>query len=522
MTWTPDVPADFAGETAKIRWRALEYLKGQGIDVGCGPWKVIPSAIGVDGSPANGAGGPSLVLDCRDLSIFNADRFDYVFSSHYLEHVHDTLAQLTEFWRVLKPGGHLVLYLPHKDHYPNIGQYGANPDHKHDFVPNDILGYMRRMKGGWDLLENEERAGGYEYSFFQVWRKRRDGLQTYPCKQPKPEKTAAIARPGNFGDAIWATSIAHQLKQQGYHVTAYVEATGAHVMQHHPDIDKIVEFNRGMFYTPQAMFEYIDSQRERFDKFVNLTQTVEATLLLTPDLCAYQWPKENREKQCGRNYVEFMHEVAGVPYVLQQRVHSTDGEMRWAADERRKYKGRAIVLANTGSTVPKWWPYGPAFCQIMAALGVHVFVVGELKGLHYTESEFTHVIPMDKWSVRQAVAFAKVCDAVVGQETGLLNAVACEAVPKVVMLGHSSIENLTRDWAACESLAGKVACYPCHQIHYTHKFCPQEERSKAAACQAAIKIEDVVEALIRLGALTVADRETLMKPQPVTLHRKAA
>ena len=275
MTWTPDVPADFSGETAKIRWRALPYLKGVGLDIGCGPWKVTPQAIGIDGMAYNGPGAPSLVMDCTDLSVFNSGKFDFVFSSHFLEHVHDTQNQLQQWWRIIKPGGYLVMYLPHKEHYPNIGQYGANADHKHDFVPDDIITCMKRIKGGgWDLVENETRSADYEYSFFQVFRKRSDEHQLQPWRQPKPTKTAAFARPGNFGDAIWATSIAHQLKRQGYHVTAYVEATGAHVMRENPNIDRIIEVDRGMFYQPAQMFEYFDAERPRYDKFVNFTQTV--------------------------------------------------------------------------------------------------------------------------------------------------------------------------------------------------------------------------------------------------------
>lgn len=523
MTWRPDVPADFQGETGKIRWLALPYCAGSGLDIGCGPWKIGPHAIGLDGAAQPGAGGPSLVMDCTDLSMFASNHWDFVFSSHFLEHVHDTAAVLQEFWRVVKPGGHLVLYLPHKDFYPNIGQYGANPDHKHDLVPADIIGHMKRIKfGGWDLLENDERSADYEYSFFQVYRKRADAKQTHPWQAPKPAKTAAIARPGNFGDAIWCTSIAAQLKKEGYHVTAYVEATGQHVMKENPDIDRVIAFDRRMFYDPAQMFHFLDAERPRYDRFINFTQSIESTVLLTPDQPAFHWPKDVRDKQCNRNYVQWMHEVAQVPYVLGQRVVQSKAELHFAMKERAKVKGRVIVLANTGSTAPKWWPYAPAFCAIMATLGVHVYVVGDLKGLEYTKSEFTHVIPTTQWTMRESIAFAKVADAVIGQETGLLNAVAIEPVAKIVMLGHSTVENLTRDWTNTESLVGQVPCYPCHQIHFTHAACPTEKRSGAAACQAEIKIEHVVEALIRQNVLTDADRTQLMKPQPISIHRKAA
>ena len=41
----------------------------------------------------------------------------------------------------------------------------ANPDHKHDFMPDDIIDAMRAF-GGWDLVRNEDRNENIEYSFF--------------------------------------------------------------------------------------------------------------------------------------------------------------------------------------------------------------------------------------------------------------------------------------------------------------------------------------------------------------------
>jgi ubiquinone/menaquinone biosynthesis C-methylase UbiE len=52
---------------------------------------------------------------------------DFVYSAHLLEHVQDFESALREWWRVIKPGGYLVLYLPHKKFYPNIGVPGSNP-----------------------------------------------------------------------------------------------------------------------------------------------------------------------------------------------------------------------------------------------------------------------------------------------------------------------------------------------------------------------------------------------------------
>lgn len=513
MSWRPEVPADFAGEGNKIKWRAAPYVRGLGLDIGCGPWKVFPHSIGLDGQayPSLDNKGPNLVMDCRSLALFADSFFDYIFSSHFLEHVEEPAAVLAEWWRKLKVGGVLILYLPHKAHYPNIGQPGANPDHKHDFVPDDIVRMMRGL-GGWALLENEERGDerfDYEYSFFQVWRKRADAHQIDVAgAAPRREKTAAVVRSGNFGDALWAGSVAAGLKGEGYHVTAYVEPFGEEVLRHDPNIDRLIVLDR--LAMPLGEWgRFFAHEKKRYTRWVNLIQTGEVELLKTPDQASYYWPAELRRKLCARNYVELMHEVAGLTYRLEQRFHPTQAELAWAKKGRAEFDGRVVVLVNGGSTAPKWWPYAPALAALLAELGVHVIVVGDLKGLEYPASPRIHVLGTGTWSIRESIAFAMQADAVVGQETGLMNALALEAVPKVVMLSHSSAENLTRDWRAVRTLAGAVPCHPCHQIHYTHEHCPQDEATRAAKCQAAIPVEAVMEALQDLGVLRAEDIEKL-------------
>jgi ADP-heptose:LPS heptosyltransferase/predicted SAM-dependent methyltransferase len=513
VSWRPEVPADFAGEGNKIKWRAAPYVKGLGLDIGCGPWKVFPHAIGLDGQAYASLDnkGPNLVMDCRDLSLFADATFDYIFSSHFLEHVADPQAVLKNWWRKLKVGGVLILYLPHKDFYPNIGQPGANKDHKHDFLPEDIVRMMRGL-GGWALLENETRGDetfDYEYSFFQVYRKRADSHQIDVAAQtPKREKTAAVVRSGNFGDALWAGSVCAGLKREGYHVTAYVEAMGEEVLRHDPNIDRIIVLDRHAIPLGEWA-KFFKHEKPRYTRWVNLIQTGEVELLKTADQASFYWPAAVRRALCDRNYVELMHDVAGVPYRLEQRFYSTAEEETWARATRAKFDGRVVVLGNAGSTVPKWWPYAPALAGLLAELGIHVVVVGDLRGLEYPASPRVTVLGTGAWSIRQSIAIAMRADAVVGQETGLMNAVALEPVGKVVMLSHSSATNLTRDWRNTVSVAAGVPCQPCHQIHYTHEHCPQDPETKAAKCQAAIPVEKVMEALVGLGVVKAEELQAL-------------
>jgi len=163
--WHPETSR--GNEAAKIRWFAVPYLAGRGLDIGCGSCKVFPSAIGID--MARGPSGQKvadLQLDGCRLDHFADGAFDYVFSSHFLEHVEDWQSALREWWRLLRVGGHLILYLPHAHHYPRRGMFGANPDHRQDFLPDDVLTAMKGVMAatGGDVLEDEERSGGDEYT----------------------------------------------------------------------------------------------------------------------------------------------------------------------------------------------------------------------------------------------------------------------------------------------------------------------------------------------------------------------
>jgi hypothetical protein len=68
-------------------------------------------------------------------------------------------------------------------------------------------------------------------------------------------------------------------------------------------------------------------------------------------------------------------------------------------------------------------------------------------------------------------------------------------VRKVVLLTHSTVENLTRDWPNTASLNGDVPCFPCHRLHYDFGSCTQSPVTKLAACQTAISVSTVMRAL---------------------------
>jgi len=60
-------------------------------------------------------GGHQFVLDAVRLEGIPAGSYDVVTASHCLEHIANPLQALTKWVRVTRPGGYLLLVLPHKD-----------------------------------------------------------------------------------------------------------------------------------------------------------------------------------------------------------------------------------------------------------------------------------------------------------------------------------------------------------------------------------------------------------------------
>lgn len=497
MVWRAE---DTAGnESGKIVWELVPYTRGRGLDLGCGPNKGFPHFIGVDNGLDQTLFGievkPDIKVDtCERLPMFGSGAFDFVYSSHLLEHIKDHKSALKEWWRLIKPGGHLVLYLPHKLFYPNIGQPGSNPDHKHDFMPQDIVDAMLEI-GGWDLLRNEDRNGDREYSFFQVYKKRTDGKHTYPHKTPKPEKSCAVVRYGAFGDLIQTSSIFPGLKAQGYHITLYTTPRGWDVVKNDPHIDAVILQDTDQ--VPNHLLgDFWDYEAKKYDRFINLSESVEANWLAIPGRSNYKWPSNLRKKYLNVNYFEFMHDMAEVPMPPAPRFYPTDVERDWAEKERKSWGGdKVIMFALSGSSVHKVWPHMDGlFARLLISdKNIRIVTVGDdlSKMLEVGWEKETRVIKKaGEYNIRQTLALLDVVDMVIGPETGVLNAAAHMDIPKMVMLSHSSHENLTKHWKNTVALEPvNTPCYPCHQMHYGFEHCTRDTMTGVSMCSANIGLD---------------------------------
>jgi SAM-dependent methyltransferase len=116
-----------ATKTRAVRGEAFTeiYFSGSVLDIGCGPDLVVPHA-----QPFDMQHGDANEI----LHFLSAESFDCVHSSHCLEHMTDPPRALGQWWALVRPGGFLIIVVPHEDLYEQgVWPSAFNPDHKATF-----------------------------------------------------------------------------------------------------------------------------------------------------------------------------------------------------------------------------------------------------------------------------------------------------------------------------------------------------------------------------------------------------
>jgi SAM-dependent methyltransferase len=157
---------------SKTFWGKIEReaVQGKGIDIGCGPDPVTPAARRFDLEHG----------DANCISKFVQDQFDFVYSSHCLEHMHDPRATILDWWKLVKPGGHLFVVVPDEDLYEQgVFPSRFNDDHKATFTISkarswspksiNVLDLANSLPGG-QLVSLQLQDAGYDRSIMSFGR----------------------------------------------------------------------------------------------------------------------------------------------------------------------------------------------------------------------------------------------------------------------------------------------------------------------------------------------------------------
>ena len=300
---------------------------------------------------------------------------------------------------------------------------------------------------------------------------------------------------------IQTSSILPYFKDQGWFVTLNTTERGFGIIKNDPHIDEV--FLQGNNQVANAeLSSYWEKLSKHFTKFVQLSESIEGKLLALPDRPQYRWSKKLRHQRMNKDYFKQMHDLSGAALPPRPKFYPTEMEKIQAKQVRDQAGCFLIMWVLSGSSVHKAWPYVD---NVVAALllnypGVWIVFVGEELCQLLEEpwkNEKRVIRKSGRWDIRNTLTLSQQVDMVIGPETGVLNCVAYEDIPKIILLSHSSAKNFGAKFVNTTTIKPKgVSCYPCHKLHYRWRTCNRDEKTGAAMCQANIRPDRVYQAIV--------------------------
>lgn len=434
-----------------VRYRSIAYLRGRGLIYGCGPDTPLPRAAKDEGKYAiNCDWRRHEMIDCvqQSLDIFDSSVMDFVFLGPGWATIPHRQQILQEAITKLKVGGHLVLHTEDK------------------YIPTEGL------QGAWQAKDEYLHRDGQSLSIL----KKLPNKDTFilPAK-PRATKRACVCRYGAIGDMIILTPLIRALHEDGYEVTMNVTPYGKDVLNHNPFISNMIVQEREAIPNNE-LGEYWDEWRGDYEKYINLSESIEGSMLKVEGREEFYAPKAIRNTPV--NYYDKTLTIGGYPDIRGKigELYFSREEQKDAQHLRKRYNDSFLVMwALNGSSHHKQYPRMREMLEqwMPSHPRAKVVLVGDANA-KAAQFEHPQIIPMaGEVALRRVLALIQYMNVVVGPETAITNAAGCyDDVHKIVLLSHSSPSNLTMYWKNCMALAPSCACHPCHQLHYSKESCP--------------------------------------------------
>jgi len=452
-----------AGDDFWALARSAGYLRGRGVTFG--PPLIQPGAINpqVYSISVGITRTPGVAAVDADLRVIADGSLDHLLVTPVLAAMKDPRGLLQEGARKLKVGGHLILLV---DTTPK------DPAH-HTFLPSETREVLSSLQE-WRMKDEHEENG--KYLLILKKEKGRRGIRYSPgSSRPR----VCVARYGALGDAIIMSPLVRQLAEDGWEVTLNISSYCAPVFENNPHISNIIIQERDLIPN-HLLGRYWKYWETQYDRYINLSESIEGDLLIVegrpPFFTSHAW----REERCARNYYDHTMDRGGYPNVT-----GTRGELFFTnAEERRAQKffqpmrdQFVVVWALNGSSHHKIYPLMEPLLRewFRTHPDARVVTTGDTNAKQLEFDHYQLLRRAGEWSIRESLISTKYADLVVGPETMMTNAAGCFSTPKIVLLSHSSRENLTKYFLNDYSLEPNRAtapCYPCHQLHYTKESCP--------------------------------------------------
>ena len=310
-----------------------------------------------------------------------------------------------------------------------------------------------------------------------------------------------ISRLGGIGDCIIVTPLIRYLKQRGDEVYMLTSEQGMEIFKNNPHITKLHLHEKDSIPN-KVLDDYFESIRQAWecDKHIGLSESIEVNVALYPSSPRYKYPLYERKELCDKNYYEATFVFANLKNTDEEDItlHANhvkfwangkyagfyrpemffdDAEQREMAKFFSHHLGKFVVIwVLSGSQRSKTYPY---YAQVINKIlqtykDVVVITVGDEK-CQILEQPFNDKRVIKKsgiWAVRESILACKHASLVISPDTGILHGAGCFDTPKIGLLTHTSVENITKHFKNDYSIECDhqlITCSPCYQLHYISK-----------------------------------------------------
>lgn len=302
---------------------------------------------------------------------------------------------------------------------------------------------------------------------------------------------AYVVRLGAFGDNLVITPVLKELKNRGYHVILEYSDRGEPIFRNNPYIDEHIYYKKNSIPF-EKLNGYWKNQAKKLkaDKIINFSETLEVALAVHPRSPRYNYSKTERFMLCNKNYYEYSMNWAGLDATdLRPELYFDDKELT-KVDSYLKKDMFNILICMSGSGKHKVYPWHDILVGsiLNEYPDAYIITVGDLP-CKIIEAHADRVTNLSgDINIRTAMALTKVVDLVISPDTGVLHASGCYKTPKIGLLGHTTIENITKHFLndySVESNSVLAECSPCFRLIYNMKQqCPVDPVTGAAYCMA--------------------------------------
>lgn len=300
-------------------------------------------------------------------------------------------------------------------------------------------------------------------------------------------KTALIIRYGAYGDGIMITPVIRKLKELGYRVVIRGSKRVQEVIENNPYVDEFILHDKDM--PVDKLPEHWDALQKELkpeDKWINFSESIECNVALHPIQPQYNYTKKERFDLCNRNYYDAtekwaelegcqkLPELYFTPLEIQEASkHITPGQIN-------------ILWQLSGSGHQKVYPWADyVIGELLKNFSnINIITTGDERCQMLESVEDIQITNLSgRIPARIAMCLTSQVDLVIAPDTGILHAAGCYKTPKIGLLGHTTIENITKYFKNDYSLESKCACAPCMRLIYDHEIqCPREFVTGAAWC----------------------------------------